>query len=133
MPARRPDKAELAYTTKKIEANFSNFSAWHQRTKVIGSLWASGEIDKASALQKGVHVIFFGCLHTLNHLHAEFELVQNAMFTLPEDQSAWLYHRWLIGSGRSLILLSQWAVDSIAGQEMTRSYSNVRSRSSRRS
>ena len=132
MPARRPEMVELAYTTKKIEANFSNFSAWHQRTKVIGSLWASGEIDKASALQKGVHV-FFGCLHIPNHLHVEFELVQNAMFTLPEDQSAWLYHRWLIGSGRSLILLSQWTVDEIAGQEMTKSYSNVRSRSSRRS
>jgi geranylgeranyl transferase type-2 subunit alpha len=81
MPIHRPEKAELAYTTKKIEANFSNFSAWHQRTKVLGSLWASGEVDRSSSLQK------------------EFELVQNAMFTLPEDQSAWLYHRWLIGSG----------------------------------
>jgi len=81
MPVRRSEKAELAYTTKKIEANFSNFSAWHQRTKVLSSLWAGGEVDRTSSLQK------------------EFELVQNAMFTLPEDQSAWLYHRWLIGSG----------------------------------
>lgn len=114
MPARRPDKAELAYTTKKIEANFSNFSAWHQRTKVLGSLWASGEIDKASSLQKGVKV-FFCCLHPFNDLHAEFELVQNAMFTLPEDQSAWLYHRWLIGSGGSIILPIQRAVDITIG------------------
>ncbi len=50
----------------------------------------------------------FLLLSTLaDHLRVEFELVQNAMFTLPEDQSAWLYHRWLIGSGRSFILLFQ--------------------------
>ncbi|KAI0256477.1 rab-protein geranylgeranyltransferase [Lactifluus subvellereus] len=85
MPVRRSEKAELAYTTKKIEANFSNFSAWHQRTKVLSSLWTSGGVERASSLQR------------------EFELVQNAMFTLPEDQSAWLYHRWLIGSDKATL------------------------------
>jgi len=103
MPIRRPEKAELAYTMKKIEANFSNFSAWHQRTKVLSSLWTSGEVDKKSSLQKGDNRLPFYHLHQ-HFSPSEFELVQNAMFTLPEDQSAWLYHRWLIGSGWCSIL-----------------------------
>nr|GAT59587.1 Rab geranylgeranyltransferase [Mycena chlorophos] len=81
MPVSRPETAELAYTKRKIEANFSNFSAWHQRTKLLASLWASGKLDYAKSKED------------------EFELVRDAMYTDPNDQSVWIYHRWLMGEG----------------------------------
>ncbi|KZV64464.1 cytochrome P450 [Peniophora sp. CONT] len=89
MPVKRSDASELAYTTRKIEASFSNFSAWHQRTKVLPALWASGKLDRAKSLRD------------------ELTLVQNAMWTTPEDQSVWLYHRWLIGEGEDKELLEK--------------------------
>ena len=68
------DEAELEYTTRKIELNFSSFhSAWHSRTKVL---------PRVSDLSKDA-------------LDREYELVQQAFFTEPEDQSGWIYHRWL--------------------------------------
>ena len=30
-------------------------------------------------------------------LDAEYNLVKQALFTEPDDQSGWLYHRWLLG------------------------------------
>ncbi|KAJ3843297.1 rab-protein geranylgeranyltransferase [Lentinula raphanica] len=83
MPIPKPELSELAYTTKKIESNFSNFSAWHQRSKVLTSLWSKGQLDETQSKEE------------------EFELVHNAMYTDPNDQSVWIYHRWLVGTGDS--------------------------------
>ncbi|CAN6673189.1 geranylgeranyl transferase type-2 subunit alpha [Trichomonascus vanleenenianus] len=72
---------ELEYTKKKINANFSNFSAWHNRTKLIPRyLKETGDDPK-------------------KFLKEELEYVRNAFYTDPDDQSSWIYHRWLVLSG----------------------------------
>ncbi|OSX65161.1 hypothetical protein POSPLADRAFT_1053934 [Postia placenta MAD-698-R-SB12] len=86
-PVQRAEQAELTYTTRKIEANFSNFSAWHQRSKVLTSLWDSGKLDIKKSKED------------------EYELVKNAMYTDPGDQSVWIYHRWLVEPGNDYEIL----------------------------
>ncbi|KAJ3886600.1 rab-protein geranylgeranyltransferase [Lentinula edodes] len=89
LPVPKPETSELAYTTRKIESNFSNFSAWHQRSKVLSSLWSTGRLDQSKSKEE------------------EFDVVQNAMYTDPRDQSVWIYHRWLIGSGDNKEILDR--------------------------
>ena len=36
--------------------------------------------------------------------YAEFELLQQAMYTDPSDQSIWIYHRWLVAQGKCFFL-----------------------------
>ncbi|WFD44801.1 protein geranylgeranyltransferase type II [Malassezia psittaci] len=81
---------ELQYTLHKIESNFSNFSAWHYRSKLLPRVWDAkqlGESDRAKERDQ------------------EFELLQQAMYTDPNDQSIWIYHSWLMSQAPSQQLL----------------------------
>lgn len=64
-------KIEEELTTKLITTSFSNFSAWHYRSKLLN-------------------------LAETKIAVREFELVLNAVFTDPADSSSWIYHRYLI-------------------------------------
>ena len=37
----------------------------------------------------------------------EFELVKQALYIDPNDQSGWLYHRWLVGRGNDPAVLER--------------------------
>ncbi|KAK9458126.1 hypothetical protein V1511DRAFT_491824 [Dipodascopsis uninucleata] len=74
-------KSEFDYTTSKINSNFSNFSAWHNRTKLIPRMIAEDPSLSSRELLK-----------------SEVALITQAIYTDPDDQSVWLYHRWLLTS-----------------------------------
>lgn len=74
---------EFDYTTKMIKTNLSNFSAWHNRSKLIPRL-----LDERNA----------GAEARRNFMKSELELIQKALYTDPYDQSLWFYHAYLMST-----------------------------------
>jgi geranylgeranyl transferase type-2 subunit alpha len=87
---------ELEFTGVKINQNFSNYSAWHYRSSVLHQMHiqttttttTETEIETDEGKEKPFVL--------QEVLEGEFALVKEAMFVDPHDQSAWLYHRWLL-------------------------------------
>jgi geranylgeranyl transferase type-2 subunit alpha len=100
-----PDIPPAAFgLQEKISVNFSNFSAWHYRSTLLPLVHPDATtyngIDAEVTAQGAAAAP--GVAFTLAYLVAcgqEFDLVTQALFIDAADQSAWLYHRWLLGRG----------------------------------
>ncbi|MCO5602557.1 hypothetical protein L7F22_056691 [Adiantum nelumboides] len=75
------EEHELQYTIKKINENFSNYSAWHSRSVLLSKQFLNNAIEGDIWLEV---------------LTEEYDLVKQAFFTEPEDQSGWFYLTWLV-------------------------------------
>ncbi|XP_021454947.1 geranylgeranyl transferase type-2 subunit alpha [Oncorhynchus mykiss] len=97
-----PVDQELQFTDRLIGSNFSNYSSWHYRSTLLPLLHPESP-DPPSPCHQPSHSSPPPSPQTHSHrvceeqLLKEYELVQNAFFTDPNDQSAWFYYRWLLG------------------------------------
>ena len=80
----------MEFSQKKLESNFSNYSAWHYRSKLLPLCFPSSPPPLPSGSSHSSSV-------QEDKLLQEFDLVTSAVFTDPNDQSAWFYQQWLLG------------------------------------
>ncbi|XP_020271364.1 geranylgeranyl transferase type-2 subunit alpha 1 [Asparagus officinalis] len=91
-----PEVEELKFTRAMIDINFSNYSAWHNRSALFSQLLK----QKAEGFESKENI-----------LTEEYKLVCNALFTDPNDQSGWFYHLWLLDqtvTPEDPLLISSW-------------------------
>ena len=74
---------ELDFTLEKVKKNFSNFSSWNYRTKLIPIFF----------IQKNIK---WNTKNALDFFNNDIELLKKAIYTDPKDQSPWNYQSWII-------------------------------------
>ena len=89
-------RSEFEYTTQRIKKNFSNCSAFHYRSKLIDLVLDADMRDEGiSRNEEGV-----AYQARLDMARGELETIQSAVFTEPDDQTAWWYHRFVVAWAR---------------------------------
>lgn len=72
-------QAEFDFTTLMIYRNFSNYSAWHRRSRLLPRFQSILGTEGLKAI-----------------VAADLKLIRSAYFTEPADQSCWFYLIWLL-------------------------------------
>lgn len=98
----RDDHKEFLFSTEKIHENFSNYSAFHHRSIFIKTI---NDINVSSLVEE------------------ELKIVESAIFTEPDDQSAWWYLQFLLSwcwkehvSKSSETNISNWFSQTLCNQ-----------------
>uniref|UniRef100_A0A0R3X965 Geranylgeranyl transferase type-2 subunit alpha n=1 Tax=Hydatigena taeniaeformis TaxID=6205 RepID=A0A0R3X965_HYDTA len=95
--SRTPNTTELYFTYMTLEENFSNYSAWHYRSGLIG---ADDEVCTVATPVSPPPTFEVDRKNEISDFPwDEFDLVHNAVFTDPKDQGPWFYYSWLLGRG----------------------------------
>jgi geranylgeranyl transferase type-2 subunit alpha len=95
----RTGDQEFQFSTDKIAENFSNYSAFHHRSKYIDSALTTSEV--------------------CDFVESEMKIIESAIFTEPDDQSAWWYHQYLLNWIKKQDVAytkGTWLVSTVMGQ-----------------
>ncbi|KAK6882687.1 Geranylgeranyl transferase type-2 subunit alpha [Candida tropicalis] len=84
---------EFNYTTLKIQKDFSNFSAWHNRTKLIPKIYNLIH-DNEDILMRFPGTDMFQDPKLI--MNNDLEMIKTGMYMSPEDTSVWSYYSWIV-------------------------------------
>lgn len=92
-------KQEWEFTTTKIYENFSNFSAFHYRSKLLPLMIQMMQSSSTNTVDTS-SIPTDSCddrndQMTFQMIKDEFDLITNAIYTEPDDQTAWWYQVFL--------------------------------------
>lgn len=86
---------DFSFTTKKIKQNFSNYSAWHHRSLVFQR--AAARLFSKQEAEEKMDSTGITALNSLyRYLAADVELLCQAVYCDPNDQSAWFYAPFIL-------------------------------------
>lgn len=93
------DFDEFKFTTKMINKDISNYSAWHNRSKLVIKLFTNSPSLEHISTDEDPKMLeylrFFNGSNQFLFLKKELDLVKTAIYTDPDDSSVWFYMKWL--------------------------------------
>jgi geranylgeranyl transferase type-2 subunit alpha len=88
---------EWTFTTEKIQQNFSNGSAFHYRSKLLPLLYYIHSRKQSFCTSDGSSSATCSTVKIKSDwIQEELELIRNAIFTEPDDQTSWWYFRFIL-------------------------------------